>query len=66
MQEQLERKEIEKQLQQVVGETMKAYLLNGSRVKPNDDIKNKLVNIIEFVRDCLNDLSDEVLADRNI
>ena len=61
---QLDHKEIKKQLQQVVGETMKAYLLNGSRVKPNDDIKNKLLNIIELVRDCLFDLDTEFLADR--
>ena len=66
MQNQLDQKEIEKHLQHVVGETMKAYLLNKSRVKPNDDIQNKLLNIIELVRDCLYDLSTEFLADRNI
>lgn len=63
MQNQLDQKEIEKQLQHVVGETVKAYLLNESRVKPNDDIKNKLLNIIEIVRDCLYDLSTEFLAE---
>ena len=64
MQNQLDQKEIKKQLQQVVGETMKAYLLNKSRVKPNKDIENKLLNIIELVRDCLFDLDTEFLADR--
>ena len=63
-QNQLDQKELKKQLQQVVGETMKAYLSNGARVKPNDDIKNKLINIIELVRDCLFDLDTESLADR--
>ena len=43
---------------------MKAYLLNKSRVKPNDDIENKLLNIIELVRDCLFDLDTEFLTDR--
>ena len=63
---QLDQKEIKKQLQQVVGETMKAYLSNKTRVKPNDDIENKLLNIIELVRDCLFDLDTEFLSDRNI
>ena len=63
---QLDQKELQKQLEHVVGETMKAYLSNKARVKPNDDIENKLLNIIELVRDCLFDLDTEFLADRNI
>ena len=66
MQNQLDHKEIKKQLEQVVGETIKAYLSNKTRVKPNDNIENKLLNIIELVRDCLFDLDTEFLADRNI
>ena len=66
MQNQLDQKELKKQLEQVVGAACRANILNGARVKPNDDIKNKLLNIIELVGDCLFDLDTEFLADRNI
>ena len=53
------KKEIRKQLEKIYVAVYNAYSLNDVRVKPNDDIKNKLLNINKLTKECLELLEAE-------
>ena len=53
------KKEIKKQLEKIYVAVYNAYSLNDVRVKPNDDIKNKLLNINKLTKECLELLEAE-------
>ena len=47
------KKEIKKQLEKIYVAVYSAYSLNSARVKPDYDIKNKLLNIHKLTTECL-------------
>ena len=53
------KKELKKQLEKIYVAVYNAYSLNDVRVKPNDDIKNKLLNINKLTKECLELLEAE-------
>ena len=53
------KKEIKKQLEKIYVAANNAHSLNEIRVKPNDDIKNKLLNISKLAEECLELLEAE-------
>ena len=53
------KKELKKQLEKIYVAVYNAYSLNDIRVKPNDDIKNKLSNINKLTEECLELLEAE-------
>ena len=53
------KKEIKKQLEKIYVEVFNAYSLNDIRVKPNDDIADKLLDIRKLTKECLKLLEDE-------
>ena len=53
------KKEIKKQLEKIYVAVYNAYSLNDARVKPNDDIKDKLLNINKLTKECLKLLEAE-------
>ena len=53
------KKEIRKQLEKIYVAVYNAYSLNDVRVKPNDDIADKLLNISRLTKECLELLEAE-------
>lgn len=53
------KKEIKKQLEKIYVAVYNACSLNDVRVKPNDDIADKLLNISKLTKECLELLEAE-------
>ena len=50
------KKEIKKQLEKIYVAVYNAYSLNDVSVKPDDDIKNKLLTINKLTKECIEKL----------